>query len=88
MKIGLAPSLGKFVAEKIKTGDYVDAGEVIRDGLRRWKEQEEILRADPDWLEREIQEGVDSADLPANRAFWTDLRKELHREHKQGSGDR
>ena len=37
MKIELAPSLDKFIAEKIKNGDYRDAAEVIRDSLRRWK---------------------------------------------------
>ncbi len=84
MKIELAPSLSDFVAEKIKTGDYVNAAEVIRDSLRRWKEQEEILRADPDWLEQEIQDGIDSPDLHGGKAFWTDLRKELHRERKNG----
>lgn len=84
MKIELAPSLDKFVAEKLKTGDYVNAAEVIRDSLRRWKEQEEILQADPDWLEQEMQEGLDSPDLPASKTFWADLRKELHREHRNG----
>lgn len=86
MKIDLAPSLDKFVAEKIKTGDYVDVGEVIRDSLRRWKEQEDFLRADSDWLEQEIQEGIDSPDLPADKTFWTDLRSELHQEHASGPG--
>ena len=88
MKIDLSPSLDKFVAEKIKNGDYVDVSEVIRDSLRRWKEQEELLRADTDWLEQEIQEGIDSADLPTSKTFWTDLRTELHNEHPSGSGAR
>jgi putative addiction module CopG family antidote len=84
MKIELTPNLDKFVAEKIKNGDYIDAAEVIRDSLRRWKEQEEILQMDPDSLEQEIQEGLDSFDLPASKTFWKDLRQELHREHKNG----
>ena len=62
----------------------MDAAEVIRDSLRRWKEQEEILRMDPDWLEQEIQEGLDSPDLAASKTFWKDLREELHREQKKG----
>ena len=86
MKIDLSPSLDKFVAEKIKSGDYVDVAEVIRDSLRRWKEQEKTLQADTDWLEQEIQEGLDSADLPAGKTFWTDLRTELHQEHAGGTG--
>jgi putative addiction module CopG family antidote len=85
MKIDLSPSLDKFVSEKIKSGDYVDVGEVIRDSLRRWKEQEKALQASADWLEQEIQEGLDSADLPASKTFWTDLRTELHQEHTGGT---
>ena len=80
MKIDLSPSLDKFVAEKITSGDYVDVAEVIRDSLRRWKEQEKALQAGADWLEKEIQEGLDSPDLPASKTFWTDLRAELHQE--------
>jgi hypothetical protein len=51
---------------------------VIRESLRRWREQEETGRGAPDWLEQEIQEGLDSPDLPAGPGFWRDLRKELH----------
>jgi antitoxin ParD1/3/4 len=84
MKISLAPSLNKFVTEKIKSGDYLDASEVVRDGLRRWKQQEASGGVEPDWLEQELQEGLDSRDLPASRTFWRDLRQELHREHQNG----
>jgi putative addiction module CopG family antidote len=85
MKIDLSPSLDKFVAEKITSGDYVDVSEVIRDSLRRWKEQEKALQAGTEWLEQEIQEGLESPDLPASKTFWTDLRTELHQEHTSGS---
>jgi putative addiction module CopG family antidote len=80
MKISLTPALDKFVAEKVKAGDYLDADEVIRDSLRRWREQEELLRIPSEWLEHEIEEGLESPDLVPSRTFWTDLRDELHRE--------
>ncbi|MBI2949478.1 MAG: type II toxin-antitoxin system ParD family antitoxin [Verrucomicrobia bacterium] len=85
MKIALAPALEKFVSKKIRTGTYLDASDVIRESLRRWREQEERGRGAPDWLEQEIQEGLDSPDLPGGPGFWRDLRKELHGEHKNGS---
>jgi len=84
MRVALAPNLEKFVARKLKTGTYWDASEVIRESLRRWKEQEEIRGFAPEWLEQEIQEGLDSPDLPSGPGFWRDLRKELHREHTNG----
>jgi len=76
MRISLSPGLDQFVAEKVRSGAYVDAEEVIRDGLRRWKEQEETL-LEPAWLEEEIQEGLESEDLP-QEGFWDGLRRELH----------
>jgi antitoxin ParD1/3/4 len=85
MKVALAPTLEKFVCKKIKTGTYLDASDVIRESLRRWREEEKIGRVAPDRLEQAIQEGLDSLDLPAGPGFWRDLRKELHNEHKNGS---
>ncbi len=85
MKVALAPTLEKFVSRKLKTGAYLDASEVIRESLRRWKEQEEMAHAASDWLEQELQEGLDSPDMPGGPAFWRDLRKELHSENANGS---
>lgn len=82
MKISLVPNLEKFVADKIKSGDYQDSSEVIRDSLRRWKEREEAGTIEREWLEREIQEGFGSPDFPLTKTFWKDLRKELHDEHE------
>jgi putative addiction module CopG family antidote len=85
VKVALAPTLEKFVLKKLKAGTYQDASDVIRESLRRWREQEETSRGAPDCLEQEIQEGLDSPDLPGGRGFWRDLRKEVHGEHKNGS---
>jgi putative addiction module CopG family antidote len=85
MKVALAPTLEKFVSKKVRTGTYVDASDVIRETLRRWREQEETGRGPLDWLEHELQEGLDSPDLPRSPGFWRDLRNELHCEHKNGA---
>ena len=85
MKVAFAPSLEKFVSKKLKTGTYLDASDVIRESLRRWREQEQAGGLAPDWLEQEIQEGLDSPDLAGGPGFWRDLRSELHKEHKNGS---
>lgn len=62
----------------------MDASDVIRESLRRWRDQEETGRVAPDWLEEEIQEGLNSPDLAGDTAFWRDLRTEVHRENKNG----
>ena len=85
MKVALAPTLEKFVSKKLKTGTYLDASDVIRESLRRWREQEETGWEAQEWLEQEMQEGLDSPDLEGGPGFWRDLRKELHGERKGGS---
>jgi putative addiction module CopG family antidote len=89
MKVALAPSLEKFVSKKLRTGTYIDASDVIRESLRRWKQQEEgFARFAPEWLEQEVQEGLDSPELEGGPGFWRDLRNELRREYKNGSARR
>jgi len=85
MNVALAPGLEKFVSRKLKTGAYLDASDVIRESLRRWKDQEELEGAAAEWLEEEIQAGVESPEMPGGQAFWRELRSELHKEHKNGS---
>ena len=41
MNVSLTPELEKFIAEKVESGKYRSAEEVIREGLRRLKESEE-----------------------------------------------
>jgi len=81
MKVALAPTSEKFVFRELKTGTYLDASDVIREGLRRWREQEKTGPGAPDGLEQEIAEGLDSPDLPGGPGFWHDLRKEPHGRH-------
>jgi putative addiction module CopG family antidote len=83
MKVALAPGLDEFVAMKVKSGDYKDEAEVIRESLRRWKEHEYSTALEPEWLEQEVLEGLESPELPLDRAFWKDLRNELASETGQ-----
>jgi putative addiction module CopG family antidote len=70
MKVALAPGLEEFVAMKVKSGDYQDAAEVIRESLRQWKENEKNSVLEPEWLEHEIIEGLESSEMPVNGEFW------------------
>jgi putative addiction module CopG family antidote len=83
MKVALAPGLDEFVAMKAKSGDYQDAAEVIRESLRRWKQDENSSSLEPEWLEQEILEGLESPEMPVNGAFWKDLREELAQESRR-----
>ena len=64
MNVSLTPELERFVGEKVESGLYNNASEVVREGLRFLKEQDEVrLR----WREQ-IERGWQSAfDLLASR---------------------
>ena len=42
MNVSLTPQLEKFVNDKVKSGMYYSASEVIREGLRLLKERDEL----------------------------------------------
>jgi len=44
MHISLTPELEVKIRQKVKTGDYNNASEVIRDALRFWEKNEELVQ--------------------------------------------
>ena len=60
MIISLTPELEKFVQDKVASGRYHSASEVIREGLRLLEEQELIREVRLAALREEIQKGLDS----------------------------
>ncbi len=60
MNISLTPELEKIVQEKVKSGLYLSASEVIRAGLRLLYEKDVIESIKIKELKKEIQKGIDS----------------------------
>jgi antitoxin ParD1/3/4 len=58
MNVLLTPELDNFVAEKVQSGLYASASEVIGEALRLLKEREELRRVRLNELKREIAIGV------------------------------
>ena len=59
MNVSLTPELENFVNEKVKSGRYNSASEVVREGLRAIQDQDELRRIRRDELRREIMLGVE-----------------------------
>jgi antitoxin ParD1/3/4 len=57
MNVSLTPELENLVNEKVKSGLYNSASEVVREGLRLIQEQDELKRIRRDELRREIMRG-------------------------------
>lgn len=60
MNVNLTPLLEKMVRDKVSSGLYTSASEVIREALRLMDEQDSIRKAKLDLLRQEILAGVKS----------------------------
>jgi antitoxin ParD1/3/4 len=60
MNISLTPKLEGFVKAKVKTGDYNNASEVIREALRVLQEREADRKVQLGALKRLIRDGEES----------------------------
>ena len=59
MNVSLTPELETLVNQKVKTGRYTSASEVVREALRLLQEQDELKRIHREELRREVMKGVD-----------------------------
>lgn len=60
MNVNLTPELEAMVREKVATGLYTSASEVVREALRLMEEQDRIRQVKLEQLRRDIQAGIDS----------------------------
>jgi antitoxin ParD1/3/4 len=60
MNVSLTPELEKFVAERVHSGMYHTASEVIREALRLLQEQQQLKELKLIGLKQEIQKGLES----------------------------
>ena len=61
MDVSLTPELEELINQKVKSGLYSSASEVIREGLRLLKEQDELMRLRQEELRREVLKGYEQA---------------------------
>jgi antitoxin ParD1/3/4 len=62
MNVSLTPELEQYVQEKVKSGMYYSASEVIREGLRLLQEKDEMHQFRLQQLRQDIQAGLDSGE--------------------------
>ncbi len=62
MNISLTPELEQLVDDKVKSGRYASASEVIREGLRLLEEQEELKQQRLLEVRRKIDRGLEQLD--------------------------
>jgi len=78
MNVSLTPELEKLINDRVSTGMYQTASEVVREALRLLKERDEVHKQRFQELQREIEVGLDQLRrgqrLPGDQVF-EDLRR-------------
>lgn len=59
MNVSLTPELEQFVQEKVKSGRYLSASEVVREALRLLEDRDRIQQIKLETLRKEIRVGVE-----------------------------
>ncbi|HAZ49667.1 MAG TPA: type II toxin-antitoxin system ParD family antitoxin [Cyanobacteria bacterium UBA11369] len=62
MNVSLTPELEQYVQEKVKSGKYLSASEVVREALRLLQEQDQIRQLRLEKLRSEIALGIEQLD--------------------------
>ncbi len=62
MNVSLTPELEKLVENKVQSGRYQSASEVIREGLRLLDDQDRLRAVQIEEVRRKIQIGIDQLD--------------------------
>jgi antitoxin ParD1/3/4 len=61
MNISLTPELEKLIDERVRSGLYNSASEVVREALRLLMERDQLKQMKLDELRRQIQIGIDAS---------------------------
>lgn len=60
LNVNLTPQLEKLIREKVDSGRYNSASEVVREALRLMESQSELRALQLERLRRDIREGIES----------------------------
>jgi len=73
MNVSLTPELEKLVTQKVESGLYQSASEVIREGLRLLDDQDRIREVHLHAVRKKIKTGLDQLDrgegIPGDQAY-------------------
>ena len=62
MNVNLSPQLEDMVRQKVATGLYTSASEVVREALRMMEAQDQLRAAKLEQLRQDIREGLESGE--------------------------
>jgi len=78
MNVSLTPELEKIVAERVSSGRYASASEVIREALRLLEERDQLNQ-----LRKEVRLGLEQLDQGRHRPFDEQALKRIKRQGRE-----
>lgn len=90
MNVSLTKELEKLVHQKVKSGFYHTASEVVREGLRLLEERDRLYHIRLDELRTEVKKGTDQLDRSEGRpldvaGMKARLRREVSAKARRGA---
>jgi len=79
MNVVIPQQLERAVKEKVASGRYRSADELVTEAVSRLIEEEKIEPRDLSWLERELQAGLNSPAREMTEGDWEKLRQRIER---------
>ena len=73
MNVNLTPQLEEMVRQKVASGLYGTASEVVRDALRLMEKEDQLRAAKLAQLRKDVQDGIDSG--PATDLDFVDIKR-------------
>ena len=86
MEVRLSKELESFIAEKVRSGGYADAGEVVREALRDLKAKDDPAEVDSQELAELLLAAVRGSHQPLTTEHFAQLRSRARGPVAAGSG--
>jgi antitoxin ParD1/3/4 len=85
MNVSLTKELEELVADKVKTGRYLSASEVVREALRLLEERDRIKEMRLAELRKDIQKGLESGESVDGELVFDRLREKSRGRKRKGA---
>jgi antitoxin ParD1/3/4 len=82
MNVSLTPELEKFVADKVASGRYTSASEVVREALRLLEREEKSRKEQLEDFNRELQARIEALDR-GERVTSEEVREHFRRKSEE-----
>jgi antitoxin ParD1/3/4 len=85
MNVSLTKELEELVADKVKTGRYLSASEVVREALRLLEERDRIKEMRLAELRKDIRKGLESGESVDGELVFERLREKSRARKRKGA---